>query len=132
MVGVPIGRLALALMVLLVPTAPADVSGDWQVDGTFDAASRSRGATGRVDLICQLKQESEKLTGRCGPDIDSGVVVSGEVQDQNVVWRFEIASGPDSPKRTATFTATVDGGASQMQGTFSFAEFAGRFTAKKQ
>jgi hypothetical protein len=122
----------LVLMILSVPVAAADVSGDWQVDGAFDEASRSSGAVGGVDLICRLKQDAEKLTGRCGPDLDSGAPVSGDVQGQNIVWRFEIALQPDGPQHVVTFKATLDDRAATMHGTFAVAEFQGRFSAKRQ
>jgi len=45
--------------------------------GSFES-SRARVAAGRLDLICRFKQDVERLTGRCGPDFDSGASVSGE------------------------------------------------------
>jgi hypothetical protein len=122
----------ILLMILSVPVAAADVSGDWQVDGAFDEASRSRGAVGEVDLVCRLKQDAEKLTGRCGPDLDSGPSVSGNVQGQSIMWQFEIALQPDGPKHAVTFKATLDDRAATMRGTFAVAEFEGRFSAKRQ
>jgi hypothetical protein len=131
MVRILIWRTIL-VMILCVPVAAADVSGDWQVDGAFDDASRSRGAVGGVDLVCRLKQDADKLTGRCGPDLDSGASVSGNVEGPNIAWQFEIALQPDGPRHAVTFKATLDDGAATMHGTFAVAEFEGRFSAKRQ
>ena len=121
------------LMTWLAAAGAADVSGGWSVSGTFDEASVAKGVKGQADLICDLKQEHEALTGECRPtNGPAGVPVVGTVRDDQVEWRFDIAVSPDAKKQTVTYTGTVNDAGTRMKGTFSIADLRGTFTAEKQ
>jgi hypothetical protein len=126
------GRLLMLLLLSAVSLSARDVSGGWKIQGAFDDVARSRDMNERADLVCTFKQTDDRLTGNCGPDADSGVTVAGDVQGQTVVWRFEVALDPDSPKQITTFTGTLDDAGLTMKGTFTIAALRGTFTATKQ
>lgn len=125
-------KIILMLAIWVGTVASADVSGEWAVTGALDAASIAKGAPQDASLVCQFRQDRDRLTGSCrpasGPD---GVSVVGSVQEQRVEWRFDIALSPDAKKNTVTYSGTVNDAGTDMKGTFSIADVRGEFTAKR-
>jgi hypothetical protein len=124
--------LAVIGVAFLAQSGSAPVSGTWQVEGTFDEASRSRGMAQDSALICVFNQTGETLSGTCGGDESSGVVVSGTVRGAHVVWSFEIALTKDGPKHLATFDGRLNEQDARLDGTFSIRDVGGTFAARKQ
>jgi hypothetical protein len=126
-------RNIVVLMTWLAAAGAADVSGEWSISGAFNEPSVAKGAKRQADLICDLKQEHEALTGECRPtNGPAGVLVVGTVRDDQVEWRFEIALGPNAKKQTVTYTGTVNDAGTRLKGTFSIADLRGTFTAEKR
>jgi len=121
------------LMMWLAAATTVNVSGEWMVSGSFDAASVAKGMKQKTDLVCYLTQKDEALTGECRPaNGPVGIPVTGRVQRNRVEWHFDIALGPGSKKQTATYTSTVNAAVTRLKGTFSIADRLGAFTAKKE
>ena len=115
------------LVVLLFPSlafvvlvAAADITGNWEVEATFEDSS-----TGGGGFDCVFKQQGEQLTGSCSGGTAS---VTGEVKGQNVTWRLRGAANSDA----LTFTGTVDEAGTGIKGHFTIDGKAGQFTAVKQ
>src|SRR5262245_21506296 len=67
---------------------PIDVTGEWRVKGSFDAASIARGSARTFDLICTFDAHAGVLTGSCAPPgAPEGAAVSGSVHDRDVEWQ---------------------------------------------
>jgi hypothetical protein len=108
---------ALAFVVLV---AAADITGNWEVEATFDDSSVAGGG-----FDCAFKQQGEQLTGNCSGGTAS---VTGEVKGQNVSWRLQRAANSDA----LTFTGTVDEAGTVIKGRFTIAGKGGQFSAVKQ
>src|SRR6266516_1742040 len=99
-------NIVVLLITWLAAAGAADVSGGWSISGAFDGASVAKGVKRQADLICDLKQEHETLTGECRPANGPGdVPVVGTVRDDQVEWRFDIALSPAAKKQTVTYTS---------------------------
>ena len=110
-----------------------DLSGEWAVVATFDAASRNKSAERRIELVCTFQQHDASVTGSCRPASGpEGVPVSGTVHDKNVVWSFQIAPNETATKQTASFRGSLGRNRSAMNGAFTFCESRGDFQARKQ
>jgi hypothetical protein len=107
-------------LVFVVLFAAADITGNWEVEATFEDSSVAGGG-----FDCAFKQEGEQLTGKCSGGTAS---VTGEVKGQNVSWRVQGAANSDA----LTFTGTVDDAGTGMKGRFTIAGKGGQFTAVKQ
>jgi hypothetical protein len=108
---------ALAFAVLV---AAADITGNWEVEATFEDSSAAGGG-----FDCAFKQQGEQLTGNCSGGTAS---VTGEVKGQNVSWRLQGAANRDA----LTFTGTLDEAGTSIKGHFTLAGKGGQFTAFKQ
>jgi hypothetical protein len=78
---------------------------------------------------CQMKQDNRKLTVRCG---NTGAAMSGEVNGQNVSWKFVSTNGS-----SAAWSGVLDESAATIKGTWVFTfndgdKMRGRFTARKR
>ena len=121
------------LAVLLAPVfttalAAADVTGVWVLE--FESDFSGHPSTGE----CTFKQAGSKLTGDCGTDSPDPTAVSGEVNDQKVVFQFKTGRNKEI---SATFTAELDDQAKTMKGTWSFVggdgkKVDGKFQARKR
>jgi hypothetical protein len=130
---IAVRMLIVLLTVLTVPLRPADVSGEWSIQGTFDAPSVARGMPPHADLVCTFERNAETLKGTCRPaDGPGGVPVEGRVEGQHVEWHFDIATERNGKKQTVTYTGVMNDGATSMKGTVAIGEIRGEFTAEKQ
>ena len=121
------------LMMWLAAATTANVSGEWLVSASFDAASVAKGMKQKSDLVCDLTQKDQTLTGECRPaNGPGGIPVAGRVQGDHVEWHFDIALGPHSKKQTATYRSTVDAAGTRLKGTFTIADREGTFTATRR
>ena len=126
-------RLLIMLTVLTLPLRPADVSGEWNIQGSFDAPSVARGMPPHVDLVCTFERKAETLRGTCRPsDGPVGVPVEGRVEGQQVEWHFDIATERNGIVQTVTYTGVMNDSATSMKGTVAIADMRGEFTAEKQ
>ena len=127
-------RLVLVLLTLLtLPLRPADVSGEWNVQGSFDPSSVARGMPPRADLVCTFERQAGTLTGTCRPsDGPAGVPVAGTVEGQHIEWHFDIATERNGKRQTATYTGTLNDTDTSIKGTVAIADMRGEFTAEKQ
>ena len=107
-------------LLFVVLVAAADITGNWEVEATFDDSSIPGGG-----FDCAFKQQGEQLTGSCSGGTAS---VTGEVKGQNVSWRLQGAGNSDGP----TFTGTVDEAGTSMKGRFTVGGRGGQFTGGKQ
>jgi hypothetical protein len=78
---------------------------------------------------CQMKQDNRKLTVKCG---NTGAAMSGEVNGQNVSWKFVSTNGS-----SAAWSGVLDESAATVKGTWVFTfddgdKMRGRFTAQKR
>jgi hypothetical protein len=100
----------------------AGLTGDWKVDGDV---------TGNpVALVCSLKQDDAKLSGKCvssNGNIDSPV--TGKVDGKNVAFQFDF--NYNGMALTMAFAGTNDADAS-MKGSIEVMGVQGSFTAVKQ
>ena len=125
--------LIVLLTALTVPLRPADVSGEWHIQGSFDAPSVARGMPPHADLVCTFERKAETLRGTCRPADGPAVVpVEGRVEGQQVEWHFDMATERNGKAQTVTYTGVMNDGATSMKGTVAIAEMRGEFTAEKQ
>src|SRR4051812_2480775 len=119
-------------MMWLAAAMTANLSGEWTVSGSFDAASVAKGMKQKTDLVCYVTENNGAITGECRPaDGPGGVPIAGSVRGNRVEWHFDIALSADSKKHTATYTSTVNAAGTRMKGTFAIADRSGTFTAKR-
>ena len=110
-----------------------DISGEWDVHGSFDPPSVARGMPPHADLVCTFERHAERLQGTCRPsDGPAGVPVEGQVDGRNVEWHFNMATEPGGKKQTVTFVGVVNDADTSMKGTLAIGEMRGEFTAEKQ
>ncbi len=125
--------LIVLLTMLTLPLRPADVSGEWSIQGRFDAPSVARGTPPHADLVCTFERKAETLNGTCRPaDGPAGVPVEGRVEAQHVEWHFDIATERNGKKQTVTYTGVMNDGGTSMKGAVAIGEMRGEFTAEKQ
>jgi hypothetical protein len=116
-----LGVALFAGLALVAVAAASDVTGNWEVDATFDDSTISGGG-----FDCAFKQDGEQLTGACS---GGTAPLTGEVKGQNITWRLR---GAGNPAEATTFTGTVDQAGTGIKGRFTIADKGGRFTASKQ
>lgn len=117
-------KLVVALftgLALVVLVGASDVTGNWDVNASFDDSSIEGG-----EIDCAFKQEGEQLKGNCS---GGTAELTGEVKGQNISWR--LGAGGKSADTTVTFTGTVDDAGTRMKGRFTKAGKGGSFTASK-
>ena len=100
--------------------AVVDVSGTWEVEGTFDDGLEAGG------FDCVVRQTAEKLTGDCS---GGSAPMAGEVDGQKVVWRI---GHSDKSAGVTTFSGTVDQSGRVIEGRFTAGSKSGSFRAGKQ
>ena len=102
--------IAILLTVLLAaPVRAADVSGVWSLRLTTSDGESAPRAT------VTLKQDGEKLTGRCVLDsTDEEFTAVGQVVDDTVTWRCA-SKGPVE----VSFKGTIDATGRQMTGEWT-------------
>jgi hypothetical protein len=108
---------ALAVVALV---AAANMTGTWELEGTFDDPKL---ADARSGFDCVLKQDGERVTGKCSAGT---AVMTGEVKGQTVTLRLSELNPP------TTFTGTLDKAGTRLQGRFVVGDKRGRFTAVKR
>jgi hypothetical protein len=109
-----------AILAVVGLVAAANVTGTWELEGTFDDPKL---ADARSGFDCVLKQNGERVTGKCSAGT---AVVTGEVRAQTVTLRLS------ELKPQTTFTGTLDKAGTRLEGTFVVGDKHGRFTAVKQ
>ena|SRR5438552_9037516 len=114
------GVALFAALAFLALVAAADITGNWEVEATFDDSSVAGGG-----FDCAFKQQGEQLTGNCSGGTAS---VTGEVMGRNVSWRLQGAANSDA----LTFTGTLDEAGTGINGHFTIAGKGGQFSAVKQ
>jgi len=123
----------VAVLVACASNGAADISGEWRVEGSFDAASVAKGVQQRADLVCAFTERGAALSGTCRPASGpEGVRVTGSVRDRDVEWQFEIALAPDRKKDTAIYRGRLDDEGTRIRGTFRIADMRGEFSAERQ
>ena len=111
----------------------ADMSGEWLVKGSFDAASVAKGTEERADLVCTFAERGASLSGACRPASGpEGAAVAGSVHDRDVEWHFDIALGRGRKKERVTYRGTLDDERTHIRGTFRIADLGGEFNAEKE
>jgi hypothetical protein len=115
-----LSTMVLTAFTLAALSAATDISGKWEVEANFDDPSIEAGG-----FDCVVKQEGERLTGRCS---DGTASLDGEIDGQTIAWR--ISNGAQPPAIT-TFTGTLNTSGTVIQGRFSSGTRAGRFAAAK-
>src|SRR5215207_6281673 len=90
-------RLALfVLSVLVVPVAPTDVSGVWELSLTSDSTTIPR-------LVCTLAQNGQDLTGSCtpagAPRSEAVDLTGGKVDGDRVSCQWNVVT-PNGQKWT--------------------------------
>ena len=108
-------------LVLVVLGAAADLTGNWEVDASFDDGGLSGGG-----FDCAFKQDGEQLTGNCSAGTAQ---VTGEVKGRSISWHL---TGADPSAAMPTFSGTVDDAGNSMKGRFTIAGKGGSFTAVRQ
>lgn len=108
-----------AVVLTLVSTLAADVSGTWKIDGDVYGNA--------VKFTTALKQDGETLTGTATLEGGKDVPVTGSVKDKTVSFEFDTADN----QYHLVFTGTLgdDGG---IKGTIAVAGVEGVFAAVKQ
>ncbi len=111
-----------AILLATVPALAADLTGDWKVTGDV---------TGNpLAMVCSLKQEDAKLSGKC---VDStgniNAPVTGKVDGKNVAFQFDFEYS--GMALTMSFSGANDTDTS-MKGGVQVAGVDGSFTAVKQ
>jgi len=113
-------KTALTLLAITVlPAAAADISGSWKLDGHLENV--------QIHRVCTLQQTDHKLSGKCKNATDE-VVLAGEVDGNNVVWKYEVTY--DGSKLTLTFNGTLE--SATVKGSIETTGAKGDFTATKQ
>ena len=113
--------LTAFVVAVVAPVVPvhADMSAHWELHADFDDRSLP-GASAE----CTLKQESQRLSGRCE---DASLI--GEVKGETVTWTLTLARTHD----TMTFTGRLDDDDTVIVGRFSYAGMGdGSFLAVKR
>ena len=108
------------LFMLASLSAAIDISGKWEVEANFDDPNSGGGG-----FDCVVKQQAKRLTGTCS---DGSASLDGEIDGQKVTWRVSNSAHP--PDMT-TFTGTLNGSGTAIEGRFSIGTKRGSFTAAK-
>lgn len=115
-------RFCLLLLAGCGPMLAADVTGDWKVEGAV---------TGNpVALVCSLKQEDAKLTGKCVSSTNGiNAPVTGKVDGRNITFQFDFDY--NGMALTMAFAGANDV-ENAIKGSIEVAGVEGSFTAAKQ
>ena len=113
-----LGLMLLPSLAIVVLSAAADITGNWEVEVIFDDSTLAGGG-----IDCTFKQDGERLSGNC-----VGITLTGEVKGQNVSWRIQEKGDPEA----RTFTGTLNEAGTTMTGRFTMTDKGGRFTASRQ
>jgi hypothetical protein len=111
-----------SITIVTVAFAETNLSGRWDV--MMDPDFKGNPSTEH----CQMKQQNRKLTVTCG----AGAAMVGELNGQNVAWRFISPEG-----WTAAWSGQLDKAAAKIRGTWLFTfvdghKMRGNFTAQKR
>jgi len=109
-----------ALLAMSVPLAAADLSGDWKLEGQLAAV--------RINRVCALKQEGNKLLGKCKSAANE-VELTGEIDGRNVTWKYD--TDYMGSKLTLTYQGSLESDKA-IKGTIVATDAKGSFTATKQ
>jgi hypothetical protein len=115
-----LGVTLFAVLAAVRLLALSNVTGTWELEGTFDDRKL---ADARSGFDCVLKQNGERVTGKCS---GGTAVMTGEVKGQTVILRLS------ELHPSTTFTGTLDKAGTHLQGRFVVGDKRGRFTAVKQ
>jgi len=106
-------------MLLLAVPVHADISAHWELHADFD----DRGMPGAF-ADCTLKQEGQRLSGRC-----EDATLTGEIKEEMVTWQLTLARTHD----TLTFTGHLDDDDTVIVGRFLYpGKGGGSFLAVKR
>ena len=99
--------VAASAVALLAVPVQADISAGWELHADFDDR-RIPGAF----ADCTLKQDGQRLSGRC-----EDATLTGEFKGETVSWELTLAGTHD----TLTFTGMFDDDDTVIVGRFSYA-----------
>jgi len=105
------------------PLPAADVTGDWKIDGDVSGNP--------LAMVCSLKQEDVKLSGKCVSDSGGGInsPIAGKVDGKNVSFNFDFQY--NGMALNMAFTGTLDSDTA-MKGGVEVMGASGSFTAAKK
>jgi hypothetical protein len=110
------------------PTTPADYVGTWVGDYTV---SLQPGTT--YQGVMTVAQSGNAVTGTLGTDAGRTADVTGTVSGTRLTGRFTYTDGCDG---SATFSATISSGGTQVDGTYQSVDclgtYSGAFSLTKQ
>jgi protein-S-isoprenylcysteine O-methyltransferase Ste14 len=120
--GIPktTSAMLLSVLVLTALSAATDISGKWEIEARFDDPNIEAGG-----FDCVVKQQGERLTGKCS---DGTASLDGEIDGQMITWRV---SNSEQPPVTTTFIGTLNRSGTTIEGKFSSGTRVGRFAAAK-
>lgn len=105
---------------LAIAVVHADMTAHWELHADFD----DRSIPGAF-AECMLKQDGERLTGRC-----EDATLAGEVKGDAVTWRVTLGGGTHD---VVVFTGMLDDDGAVVLGRFSYAgKGGGSFLALKR
>lgn len=110
-----VGLLLLMLPFTPVRIATADLSGNWTIDGDVQGNP--------VAMVCAVKQDAEKLTGKCVINGSENTEIEGTAQDSSFKFSFTVQG------YTLTYSGTVEG--ETMAGDIEVAGASGKFSGKR-
>ncbi|MCB1024994.1 MAG: hypothetical protein KDB79_11415 [Acidobacteria bacterium] len=116
--------LILTFTALTILAADNDLSGTWKVSGSVYGNA--------IEQACTIKQEESKLTGSCKTEGMADAVITGEINDKNVTWKFN--SDYNGTEITLVYTGVLNEDKSNISGKINVAPFGvdGDFTARKE
>jgi hypothetical protein len=104
------------------PLMAAGLTGDWKVEGDISGNP--------LALVCSLKQDDAKLTGKCAsPSNNINSPVTGKVDGKNVTFQFDFDY--NGMALTMNFSGVSDADAA-MKGNVEVMGVSGAYTAVKQ
>ncbi len=111
----------LIFLLAAIPATASDVSGVWRVNGSIGGNP--------INAVCNLKQQSEVLTGSCKLDENQIVDVTGTIHGDQVMWQSGVDEG--GTMLIISFKGTV-GSPSDIKGQLFVDpyEMQGDFTAR--
>ena len=113
---------SLLTLAASVPASAADLSGNWQIEGSIGQMP--------VSVVCTLKEANHKLTGDCHNDQIGALELKGEATDTTATWSYSVNY------QGQTFDVSYNGklkSATEMAGDIAVGgNPSGEFTAKKQ
>jgi len=115
-----LSTMMLAAFMLVALSASTDISGKWEVEARFDDQNIEAGG-----FDCVVKQQGERLTGKCS---DGTASLNGEIDGQMITWRV---SNSEQPPVTTTFIGTLNRTRTTIEGRFNSGTRVARFAAAK-